>query len=346
MNIAQLFPEVVSIPMLSSTFRPLRGADNPHVQTLLPRLIRHRARLQPVWQQLDLPDGDFVDLAWSEAPQSARHKPRVVLFHGLEGSFHSPYAHGLLQACREQGWLAVIMHFRGCSGRPNRLNRIYHSGETDDGSYLLRWMRDTLGDVPTAAIGISLGGNMLACLLAKREEARFLSAAAIVSAPFHLDACSRRIEQGFSRVYQRYLVGQLKQNARRKLARYPGSLPIIPAQLQRIKGLREFDDAITARIHGFQDAADYYHQCSALALLPTIRTPTLIIHAQDDPFMTPEVIPDINHLPDTIEYQLTAHGGHVGFVGGTLLKPEMWLEQRIPAWFTRFLSADSTEATA
>uniref|UniRef100_A0A6V7KGZ7 AB hydrolase-1 domain-containing protein n=1 Tax=Bracon brevicornis TaxID=1563983 RepID=A0A6V7KGZ7_9HYME len=157
------------------------------------------------------------------------------------------------------------MHFRGCSGRPNRLNRIYHSGETDDGSYLLRWMRDTLGEAPTAAIGISLGGNMLACLLAKREEARLLSAAAIVSAPFHLDACSRRIEKGFSLIYQSYLVGQLKQNARRKLACYPGSLPIISAQLRRIKGLREFDDAITARIHGFQDAADYYHQCTGVA---------------------------------------------------------------------------------
>ncbi|MGL9734732.1 MAG: alpha/beta fold hydrolase [Symbiopectobacterium sp.] len=138
--------------------------------------------------------------------------------------------------------MAICMNFHGCSGRPNRLNRIYHSGETYDGSYLLRWMRDTLGEEPTTAIGISLGGNMLACLLAKREEARLLSAAVIVSAPFHLDACSRRIEQGVSRIYQRYLVGQLKQKSQRKLARYPGSLPINPAQLQRaqlqrIKGL-------------------------------------------------------------------------------------------------------------
>lgn len=329
--------------MPSTLFHPLRGADNPHLQTLLPRLIRRRALLSPVWQQLDLPDGDFVDLAWSEAPLAARHKPRVVLFHGLEGSFHSPYAHGLLHACQQQGWLAVIMHFRGCSGRPNRMKRIYHSGETDDGSYLLRWMRDTLGDAPTAAIGVSLGGNMLACLLATRAEAALLSAAAIVSAPFHLEACSRKIEQGFSRLYQHYLVGQLKRNATRKLAHYPDSLPIDVSQLRRIHRLRDFDDAITARIHGFRDAADYYHQCSALQLLPQIRTPTLIIHAQDDPFMTAEVIPDISRLPANLEYQLTPHGGHVGFVGGSLLKPEMWLEQRIPAWLTPFLSPVSVE---
>lgn len=332
--------------MSATPFRPLRGANNPHLQTLLPRLIRRRVQLSPHWQQLDLPDGDFVDLAWSEDPQQAREKPRVVLFHGLEGSFYSPYAHGLLQACHEQGWLAVVMHFRGCSGRPNRMKRIYHSGETDDGSYLLRWMHNSLGAAPTAAVGISLGGNMLASLLAKREEAALLRAAVIVSAPFHLDACSRKIEQGFSRIYQRYLVGQLKQNAARKLAQYPDSLPVALAQLQHITRLRDFDDIITARIHGFRDAADYYQQCSALRLLPQIGTPTLIIHAQDDPFMTDEVIPDRTRLPATLEYQLTAHGGHVGFVGGSLRKPEMWLEKRIPAWLAPFLSTDFVEQSA
>lgn len=327
------------------TFRPLAGAGNPHVQTLLPRLIRRRARLSPVWQQLDLPDGDFVDLAWSEDPMPARHKPRVVLFHGLEGSFYSPYAHGLLHACRQRGWLAVVMHFRGCSGRPNRMKRIYHSGETEDGSYLLRWLRSTLGAAPTAAVGVSLGGNMLACLLAKRQEARLLSAAAIVSAPFQLESCSRKLEHGVSRLYQRYLLGLLKRNARSKLAAYPDTLPIAPQQLPGIKRLRAFDYVITARIHGFRDAADYYRQCSALALLPEIRTPALVIHAQDDPFMTADVIPDPAHLPANIEYQLTEHGGHVGFVGGTWLKPEMWLEQRIPDWLAPFLSRTAADAT-
>lgn len=322
---------------MHNRFRPLSGAHNPHLQTLLPRLIRRHAQFSPVWQPLELPDGDFVDLAWSEAPEQARHKPRVVLFHGLEGSFHSPYAHGLLHACKQRGWLAVIMHFRGCSGKPNRMKRIYHSGETSDASYFLHWMQETLGDAPTAAIGVSLGGNMLAYLLAQQGEACSLSAAVIVSAPLMLEPCSRRMEQGFSRVYQHYLLRLLKQNAGRKLAAYPDTLPIQLPQLKRIRQLREFDDVITSRIHGFRDAADYYRRCSALPLLPQIRKPLLIIHAKDDPFMTSEVIPDLSQLPSNIEYQLTEHGGHVGFVGGTLLKPEMWLEQRIPNWLSPFL---------
>ena len=98
------------------SFRPLRGASNPHIQTLLPRLVRRHAKLKPHWQRLDTPDGDFLDLAWTEDPEQARHKPRMILFHGLEGSFFSPYAHGLLQAWKDKGWLGVVMHFRGCSG--------------------------------------------------------------------------------------------------------------------------------------------------------------------------------------------------------------------------------------
>jgi len=103
-------------------FQPMRGASNPHLQTMLPRLIRRRVAFEPWWQRLELPDGDFVDLAWSEEPNQARHKPRLVVFHGLEGSLHSPYAHGLVNAAKQRGWLGVVMHFRGCSGIPNRLN--------------------------------------------------------------------------------------------------------------------------------------------------------------------------------------------------------------------------------
>ncbi|MGW1444285.1 hydrolase [Serratia rhizosphaerae] len=322
---------------MHETFRPLSGAGNPHLQTLLPRLVRRRVLLQPHWQRLELPDGDFVDLAWSEDPASAGDKPRVVLFHGLEGSFYSPYAHGLLHAWREKGWLGVVMHFRGCSGVPNRKQRIYHSGETEDARFFLRWLRDTHGAAPTAAVGISLGGNMLACYLAQQRQESLLDAAVVVSAPLMLEPCSLRMEQGFSRVYQHYLLGQLKQNATRKLLRDPASLPLKLPQLKGLRRMRDFDDAITARIHGFRDATDYYRRCSALPLLPEIQTPLLIIHAKDDPFMTDAVIPDLSALPPNIEYQLTERGGHVGFVGGTLHKPQMWLEQRIPAWLTPYL---------
>jgi len=292
------------------SFRPLRGASNPHLQTLLPRLVRRHAKLKPHWQRLDTPDGDFLDLAWSEDPEQARHKPRMILFHGLEGSFYSPYAHGLLQAWKDQGWLGVVMHFRGCSGEPNKLQRIYHSGETEDARFF----------IPCT-----------------------LSAAVVVSAPLMLEPCAYRLERGSSRIYQRYLLGQLKGNATRKLAKYPGTLPVTLAQLKAMRRIRDFDDAITSKAHGFADALDYYRRCSALPLLAQIRTPLLIIHAKDDPFMTPEVIPKAEELPDCVEYQLTEHGGHVGFVSGSLRHPQMWLEQRIPAWIAPHLEKKTKE---
>lgn len=332
---------MISIHNMHEIFRPLAGASNPHLQTLLPRLVRRRVQLQPFWQRLELPDGDFIDLAWSENPELARDKPRVVLFHGLEGNFYSPYAHGLLRAWQDREWLGVVMHFRGCSGEPNRKSRIYHSGETEDARFFLRWLRESYGQVPTAAAGVSLGGNMLALYLAEQGQESLLEAAVVVSAPLMLEPCANRMEQGFSRVYQRYLLNQLKLNATRKLLHYPGSLPLNLAQLKGLRRIKEFDDVITARIHGFNDALDYYRRCSALPKLSQITTPLLIIHAKDDPFMTAEVIPNLRELPGNIDYQLTEHGGHVGFVGGSLKHPQMWLEQRIPAWLSPYLEQPS-----
>lgn len=322
---------------MNTDFIPLSGAANPHLQTILPRLVRKKLMFEPHWQRLELPDGDFVDLAWNQDPKLALDKPRVVLFHGLEGNIYSPYAHGLLHACKELGWLAMVMHFRGCSGEPNRNKRIYHSGETEDARFVLNWLSETLGKAPTAAVGFSLGGNMLGCYLGQEQHAAKLDAAVIVSAPFMLEPCSFKLDQGLSRIYQYYLLQQLKQNAKRKLSRYPESLPLSLTELKSLRRISEFDNVITAPIHGYEDAYDYYRRCSAMPLLPDIKTPLLIIHAEDDPFMTPEVIPDRSTLPANIEYQLTKHGGHVGFVGGTWKEPKMWLEQRITEWLKPFL---------
>lgn len=323
--------------IMEAQFQPLRGTANPHLQTLLPRVIRRKIKQQPVWQRLELPDNDFIDLAWSEPPESAKNKPRLVLFHGLEGSFYSPYAHGLMDVCRKNGWLGVVMHFRGCSGEPNRSPRAYHSGETSDTRFFLNWLQHNFEPAPTVAVGYSLGGNMLGCYLAEEGENAKLQAAVIVSAPLMLEPCSRRLEQGLSRFYNRYLLNELKSSTQRKLDRYPGIMPFPNFSLKNIRSIREFDNVLTAPLHGYLNADDYYHKCSALPMLPNIRIPLLIIHAKDDPFMAQEVVPDVEKLPKNIEYQLTEHGGHVGFVGGTWRKPQMWLEHRIPQWLAPYL---------
>ena len=310
------------------------GIKNPHLQTLLPRFIRKKALFSPAWQTLDTLDGDFLDLAWSEdaSQDSAKQKPIFILFHGLEGCFYSPYANGLMNAFSQSGWLSVMMHFRGCSGKPNKTARAYHSGEVTDARYFLEHLNERFPDNPKVAVGISLGGNMLANYLAQYREDPILTAATIVSAPLDLAACASRIEQGFSKVYRRYLLSSLKRNALQKHDLLHGELALSYNSIKRVTRLYEFDDLITAPLHGFKDAQDYYEQCSGLSKLKQITLPTLIIHAKDDPFMTDDVIPKFV-LPDNIDYRLYEHGGHVGFLSGSTLKPTFWLEEALPAYY-------------
>ena len=316
------------------------GLTNPHLQTLAPRFIRKRALFEPHWQTIDTPDGDFLDLAWSEDWQSdgAQNKPIFVLFHGLEGCFYSPYANGLMHAFAEEGWLAVMMHFRGCSGKPNRLARAYHSGEVEDARLFLEYLHQLFPQQRKVAAGISLGGNMLANYLAHYASDPLLDAATLISAPLDLSACSQQMEVGFSKVYRTYLLRSMKSNALRKHQLLKGELGVTYQSIKRVTRMFEFDDLITAPLHGFNDAQDYYQKCSGIHRLKDITLPTQIIHAKDDPFMTDAVIPKFV-LPENIDYRLFDHGGHVGFVSGSAFKPRFWLEDTLPAYYRSLKTA-------
>jgi predicted alpha/beta-fold hydrolase len=310
------------------------GLSNPHLQTLAPRLIRKKALFEPFWQTLDTPDGDFLDIAWSENQRRipSDRKPIFILFHGLEGCFYSPYANGLMKAFSDKGWLSVMMHFRGCSGKPNKLARAYHSGEITDARFFLKHLDKHYPDRIKVAIGISLGGNMLANYLAHFNQEPLLNAATLVSAPLDFSACSQRIEQGFSRLYRGYLLSSLKKTALQKHHLLKGHLGISYKNIERVTRLYQFDDLITAPLHGFKDADDYYQKCSGIHQLKKITLPTQIIHAKDDPFMTEDVIPRYV-LPDNIDYRLFDKGGHVGFITGSAFKPRFWLEETLPTYY-------------
>lgn len=320
-------------------FKPALGLRNAHLQTLLPRFMRRSPLFEPITQRLDTPDGDFLDLAWTAQPDSChQNQPVMILFHGLEGSFHSPYANGLLHAAAQQGWLGVMMHFRGCSGEINRLPRSYHSGETDDARFFLRWLRQQLPTQPFMAVGVSLGGNMLVNYLAESQEQSDLLAAQVISPPLDLAACSTRIQQGFSKIYQLYLLSSMKRTLDHKINTQPEAMPLGQEQARNIRTLWQFDEQVTAPLHGFDGANDYYRRCSGLARLTEITTPLRVIHAKDDPFMTGAVIPS-HPLPPHIHYDLVDNGGHVGFVSGSWHKPALWLETTVPEWFSQILNS-------
>ncbi|MDD1795903.1 hydrolase [Enterovibrio sp. ZSDZ42] len=316
---------------MKETFVPMKWGSNPHVQTLLPRFVRRKAVFEPVWQRIDTPDKDFLDICWTEDPEQAHGKPVVVLFHGLAGCFYSPYANGLLNAFKQQGWLGVMMHFRGCSGLINRQARSYHSGETSDARLMLEYIQQRFPDVPRLATGVSLGGNMLVRYLAEFNHDPLIKAGCVISPPLDLGACSSRIQQGFSKVYQAYLLRSMNRTLTNKLQRHPKIGHWTSGQKVKISTLYQFDETVTAPLNAFDSAEDYYQRCSGLSVLQDIATPLKVIHAKDDPFMTQAVIPTVP-LPENIDYHLTQYGGHVGFVSGTLKKPEFWLEKEVPRW--------------
>lgn len=321
--------------IVESRFKPAWWMSNSHLQTILPRFYRLRRDVKTFDECFELPDGDFVELSWSDKTARQSNRPLVVLFHGLGGSIDSFYARGMLKAVMDKGWQCVLMHFRSCGKHTNRLARAYHSGETLDAGIFIRWLKQQSPHRPLSAIGFSLGGNMLAKYLGETKNESQLDSAVVISAPLKLSPCAEKISKRFSRVYQQFLLEKLKSGMLKKLQYLKEKFPlqISEEEVSSIRTLREFDERITGPLHGFESAEDYYTQCSGLQFLKHITTPTLIIHAADDPFMTHQVKPKPEELSPAIRYELSRKGGHVGFVHGKHpMRPQFWLEQRAPEY--------------
>jgi predicted alpha/beta-fold hydrolase len=316
------------MPIVESRFRPAWWLPGDHAQTLWPALFRHRRRLAVEWEILELDDGDFLELAWS----GPRDGPIVLFFHGLQGSIRSHYVTGIMHRLNQLGLRVCLMHFRGCGREPNRLPISYHSGKTDDPQRLLEHIRHRYGHPPYAAIGVSLGGNVLLKWLGEQGDSIPLKRAMAISAPFQLDAAADRLESGFSRFYQRHLVNSLRDAYRRKFVRIGSPLKI---DLDQLDTFRRFDDQVTAALHGFDGVDDYYARCSCRQFIPEIRIPTLILHARNDPFVFPDTPPGDDELPQQVVLEIPRAGGHIGFVGGRWPGwGDYYAERRVADWLS------------
>lgn len=307
-----------------------------HAQTLWPTLVRRTPVVELTTERVELPDGDFLDLCWTANTQG----PIVLVLHGLEGSVQSRYAMGMLKAIHDSGWRGVLMHFRGCSGEHNRLDRGYHSGETGDLAFIVDLLCTRHPRSPIAAVGFSLGGNVLLKWLGEQGHASVLCAASAISVPFLLGDCADRLERGFSRVYQWWLIRAMRLKV---AAKFGGRrAPIDLTQLRQWNTFRRFDDRVTAPLHGFADVTDYYGRSSSHAFLASVRVPTLILHARDDPFMTEKVIPNPDETAPAISLEVYEQGGHVGFVDGPWpWKARYWLEERVPRFMAEQFDLNS-----
>jgi len=318
---------------MSRGFRPHPLLAGAHAQTLFPFFWRRHRR--PAWQpeRLELPDGDFVDLCHLGDGDG----PRVCLFHGLEGCVDSHYIGGLARRLARAGLRVTFMHFRGCSGVPNRLARAYHSGDTGDIAGLVGVLKQREPGTPLGAVGFSLGANATLRYLAERGDEAAFAAAVAVSPPMRLAVAASRIDRGFSRLYQAYLLDRMKRSTRARAQRLDG-LPVDLDRMEASRSFRAFDDCVTAPLHGFRDVDDYYSRSSAAAWLARVRTPALVLHARDDPFLGPDGVPDPAGLPANVTFEVSGRGGHVGFIGMDRWGlPRRWLEQRIPDWLLAIL---------
>ncbi len=316
----------------AAAFRAPWWLRSAHLQTLWPALLRSGPHPALERERLELPDGDFLDLDWRARERTA---PLVLVLHGLAGSSRSPYARGMLEALAGRGWNAAVMHFRGCSGEPNRLDRSYHSGETGDLDRVIETLARRRYPA-LACVGYSLGANVLLKWLGERGAGAPLAAAAAVSVPFVLACAAERLERGLSRLYRWYLLRDLRRDLRRKFS--DRNAPIDLEAACTARSFRDFDERVTAPLHGFAGAEDYYARSSCRPYLAAIRCPTLIVQAADDPFLEPSAIPGADELPAAVRLEVSRHGGHAGFVTGPLpWRPRYWLEERIPAFLAEHL---------
>ncbi len=313
------------MPVITSGFKPHSLLRNRHAQTIFPSWFRRRLTLPLQIDRLELEDGDFLDLAhW---PHDNPHAPLALVMHGLEGSLESHYAGPIVEALHSAGYNVSFMHFRGCSGEHNRLERRYHSGETDDLRQVIAHLKQRFGDRPLVATGVSLGANVLLKYLGESGENSEILAAVPVSVPFDLANAAKTLQSGFSKVYQGYLLKMLVNATREKFSHGGGSIDL--KMLDELRTIYDFDDKVTAPLHDFAGADDYYQRSSSGPYLQSIRVPTHILHSRDDPFMTVEAIPSEDMLADSVTLELSDHGGHVGFVGSAKGQPYYWLEGRV-----------------
>jgi predicted alpha/beta-fold hydrolase len=316
-----------------------RWLPGGHLQTIYPALFLRRPRVAYHRERWDTPDDDFVDVDWvaPEAPRAAdirpaATRPLLVLFHGLEGSSMSHYAHALMVHVCDMGWRGVVVHFRGCSGEANRLARAYHSGDSEEIDWMLRRLRArTPGHL--YAVGVSLGGNALLKWLGEREAAatQVVSAAAAVSAPIDLMAAGDALGRGFNLVYSRRFLSTLKRKSLAKLAAHS---QIYDAALVRsARTLRDFDNVVTAPLHGYRDTDDYWTRASSKPWLSRIMLPTLLVNARNDPFMPQQALPAEHEISRFVTCDFPDEGGHVGFVTGAFPGRLAWLPRRIVDFF-------------
>ncbi|MDO6758969.1 alpha/beta fold hydrolase [Tamlana sp. 2_MG-2023] len=299
------------MPILNSTYKPFFLFRNGFVSTVYSGLVR-RVDLEQERERMILRDGDFLDLDWSYSEEKSNKL--IILLHGLEGNGKRPYMTGTAKLFNENGIDAVCVNFRGCSGETNLKYRSYHSGATEDLEDVINHILKEKNYAEIYLKGISLGANMILKYLGERDGVPTqIKAAIAVSAPCYLHGSAKELHTLKNKLFHDRFLKHLSESLKNKQKRFQEDLS--EDTIASIKTLFDFDNVYTAQAHGFKDGLDYYTKSSSLQFLPKIKTPTLIINALNDSFLSHECYPVKEAKEnDFLHLEMPKYGGHVGFI--------------------------------
>jgi predicted alpha/beta-fold hydrolase len=323
-----------TIPFYTDPYTAPSWLPGGNIQTIYPYFNKPIQLFIYRRERWELDDGDFIDVDWMDG---STNSPLIIFFHGLEGGSSSHYILSIINSLRNYNWRSAVIHFRGCSGNPNRLSRAYHAGDSTEIDWMLKRITSQNQAInstqPVYVIGVSLGGNaLLKWLGEKGSQARKLVAgAATVSVPLDLAAAGSALDTGFNQIYTRHFLNTLKYKALEKLEQFPDLFD--PEALKRCTSIYEFDNLVTAPLHGFRDTDDYWRQSSSKPWLAHVSVPTLVINARNDPFMPASVLPAQKDVAPAVTLEFPEQGGHAGFMQGPFPGKLSWLPEKILSFF-------------
>lgn len=294
-----------------SDFQPPRRYRNGHYATFIPYLFGNIPKITYKRERISTPDSDFLDIDYSLVDS----KKVVILCHGLEGSASSSYVRLFAAHFNSNGWDAVAMNYRGCSGEMNKQLQMYNSGSSGDLHLVLQHIAAAYEEI--VLVGFSLGGNIVLKYLGEQvyNLDEKISKAIAISTPLHLDDASRQLLKWENILYQWKFLISLSTKIIKKKRQFPREVNL--RHLWKTTNLYKFDNHYTAPIFGYKDAEDYYTQNQSINWIDQVRIPSLILNALDDPFLgdlsyPKDVIADLSD----VYFCAPDYGGHVGFAYG------------------------------
>lgn len=306
--------------IIQSAYNAPFGFSNGHIQSIFPTLFRHIAPFFYTRERISTPDDDFLDLDWLKT----RSKKCIILSHGLEGNSHRCYVTGMAKYFGENGFDSCAWNFRGCSGEINKNLRMYHSGATDDLDLVVHHVAKLYDEIHL--IGFSMGGNLSLKYLGEQHSSVHENVKSCVafSVPSDLKESCDELEKKSNSIYMKRFLRKLREKVLTKEIQFPDN--ISSGNYSKISTFEQFDDRYTAPLHGFSSAKDYYEKSSSKQFIPSIKIPTLMVSAKNDPFLSESCYPisECEHHK-YVNLEIPESGGHIGFVqhGGIY-----WSEKR------------------